>query len=291
MASIAQVIPNDILHEIFFHFAKVHESLEVNANKPGHFPWYLGHICSQWRTTVLAFVPRKLRVSSVFKLQRDAKMLRCVTNIVTFFLELNRGHQFDLNLIGSFCSPWRDKVVSRILELLVVESAHWHHVTLNHICNCFAGLAHYQVKDHLLSLQSLWLQGRYIQCMPRSNPGNNFRNFFTNAPSLTHVEVASIASWDFEIDLSNHSNVTYLYLGGSNMYPPVSFPQAINLNTLVVDWRHNGNLPYDRTITLPHLESCKLANNGWLRYIRAPALQNLCLYRIPATKTKIDDIM
>ena len=103
-----------------------------------------------------------------------------------------------------------------------------------------------------------------------------------------HVEVASIASWDFEIDLSN---VTYLYLGDSNMYPPISFPQAINLNTLVVDWRHNGNLPYDGLITLPHLESCKLANNGWLCYIRAPALQNLCLYRIPAMKTKINDTM
>ena len=158
------------------HFDEVRASLEINANGPGLFPWYLGHICSQWRTTVLSIVPRKLYVPSVFKLQRNAEKLRHATNIVTFFL-LNRGRQFDLHLAGAFCRDYgrRDKAVPCVLDLLVAESARGRHVTLDYICNC---LAHYRVKDHLSSLQSLRFQGRYVQCIQGSNHGEIFRHFY-----------------------------------------------------------------------------------------------------------------
>ena len=116
-----------------------------------------------------------------------------------------------------------------------------------------------------------------------------FPDTFTNAPSLTHVEVINYVYRDFEIDWSN---VTYLYLDGfTDLGPPLSLPQAINLNTLVVESMRTGHFQslYDK-ITLQCLESWNLACNHWLRHIRAPALQNLSLYRIPVTKIEINDV-
>ena len=116
-----------------------------------------------------------------------------------------------------------------------------------------------------------------------------FPDTFTNAPSLTHVEVINYVYRDFEIDWSN---VTYLYLDGfTDLGPPLSLPQAINLNTLVVESMRTGHFQslYDK-ITLQCLESWNLACNHWLRHIRAPALQNLSLYRIPVMKIEINDV-
>jgi hypothetical protein len=94
--SIAQVMPQDIICEIF---AYVWNYWHLDANEPKFFPWYLCHICSQWRTTLLSMGPHKLYVSSS---EGDIWMGREssfeIANVVTHFLELNRGRQFDLNL-------------------------------------------------------------------------------------------------------------------------------------------------------------------------------------------------
>lgn len=80
-----------------------------------------------------------------------------MANVVTHFLELNRGRQFDFDLLCD-CFPrgaiWMNRKAS-LFSLLAAESARWRHVTLD-ICHS-ACIALYQLKDNLPSMQSLQL--------------------------------------------------------------------------------------------------------------------------------------
>ncbi|KAF8717625.1 hypothetical protein AX14_012083 [Amanita brunnescens Koide BX004] len=86
MTSIAQVIPQDIVQEIFVHIGG-EDIVWLDVEHPKYFPWYLGHICSQWRITLLSMPPRGLKAG---KHQRNKEL---AMNIVTYFLEWKRGHQ------------------------------------------------------------------------------------------------------------------------------------------------------------------------------------------------------
>ena len=280
MSSIAQVMPQDVVREIFTYFGTYYLDTDI----PNHFPWYLGHICSQWRTTLLSIGPRYLSVSScevdVTDIRWSFKYDR-IANVVTHFLELNRGRQFDINLFydctgTSFHQDiWMDKV-SHIFGLLAAESARWRRVNL-YVCPRACGAALYQLKDQLPSMQSLRLTHiscRYQDCF--SDNRDTPRDIFSNTPSLTHVEL-SYSTWDWEFDWSN---LTYLNLtfGVCQDHRPMflSLQQAINLNTLVT---HKITDPIDisERITLPRLESWWIFECRWLSYIKAPALQNLCI--------------
>lgn len=60
----------------------------------------------------------------------------------------------------------------------------------------------------------------------------------------------------------------------------LSLQQAINLNTLVT-FRITDPIDISERITLPRLESWRVSDYHWLSYIKAPALQNLCICGIP----------
>jgi hypothetical protein len=270
MSSIAQVIPQDIIHEIFVQVAGANRLETFRALYPGEFPWYLGHICSWWRTTLLSMITRKLFVAI------NTETAERITDQVTHFLELNRGRQFDL-VVLYYCRTlegciWTD-AMSHIFGLLVAESAHWRHVHLR-ACHPCAILRRYRLKDHLPSLQSLRIED--IRChRVASFHGGCRRDSFANTP-LTHLEL-SLADWDWKFDWSN---LTYLHLGGLRRNDNhsesifLSLQQAINLNTLVTDTVFT-NLTRNERITLPCLESWRAYDCHWLRYIKAPALQNL----------------
>lgn len=195
---------------------------------------------------------------------------------VTYFLGLNRGRQFDLD-IHYYCATqgcvWTD-AISRIFGLLVAESAYWRHVSLG-ICHPCAILGHCRLK-YLPSMQSLRLNDTSWRAI--EIPCGNCRDSFINTPSLTHVEL-SLRYWDWEFDWSN---LTYLHLGGpllSIRQQSIFFylQQAINLDTLIT-----GEVPVsnrfrtrDERITLPRLESWRAFNCYWLIFIKAPALKNL----------------
>ena len=270
MSSIAQVIPQDIIHEIFVQVAGANRLETFRALYPGEFPWYLGHICSWWRTTLLSMTIRKLFVAI------NTETAERITDKVTHFLELNRGRQFDL-VVLYFCCPQgcilTDAMSSHIFSLLIAESTHWRHVHLR-VCHPSAILGRYRLKDHLPSLQSLRLEN--IRCdRVASFHGRSCRDSFANTP-LTHLEL-SLADWDWKFDWSK---LTYLHLGclGHNDNHSesifLSLQQAINLNTLVTDTVFT-NFTRNERIMLPRLESWRAYDCHWLRYIKAPALQNL----------------
>src|SRR5258708_245724 len=116
MTSIAHVISEDIVCEIFTNF-----SAAINATCPIYFPWYLGHICSAWRATFLSMVPQFWHKLDVYNpclyISGDPGKLRRITNIVKFFLERNCGHQFDLDFSCS-CEKREWDQVSNIFDML-----------------------------------------------------------------------------------------------------------------------------------------------------------------------------
>ena len=266
MTSIAQVIPQDIVQEIFVHIGG-EDIVWLDVEHPKYFPWYLGHICSQWRITLLSMPPRGLKAG---KHQRNKEL---TMNIVTYFLEWKRGHQFDL-VLSCYC--WsQENIWTDMVDLLVAESARWRHVTLN-ICTRACGIpALYRVKDHLPSMQSLRLIGMY--CQPKAPKNGHPRDIFTNIPSLTHIRLPWM-SWNWGFDWSN---LTHLHLedmlskGCQSII--CSLRQAINLNTLVTGALSNTSYMAER-VTLPHLESWHVLDYRWLGCIKAPALQNLYLH-------------
>jgi hypothetical protein len=158
-----------------------------------------------------------------------------------------------------------------LFGLLAAESARWCHVTLD-ICHSACGIALYQIKDHLPSVQSLQLI--CLSCRSQDRFPDNSRDIFSNTPSLTHVEL-SLLTWDWEFDWSN---LTYLDLGFGvcqDHHPMfLSLQQAINLNTLFT-YKITDPIDISERITLPRLESWRLGDYHWLSYIKAPALQNL----------------
>jgi hypothetical protein len=269
--SIAQVMPQDIIREIFAYFG----TYRLDANNPEYFPWYLGHICSQWRTTLLSMGPHKLCVSSSEgRVSMDKESSFVIANVVTHFLELNRGRQFDLGLRCDCFLHWMEHNTS-LFGLLAAESARWRHVTLD-ICHGACGIALYQIKDHLPSMQSLQLRCiscRYQDCSPDN--GDTPRDIFSNTPSLTHVELSHL-TWDWEFDWSNLTYLDLTFWVCQDHHPMfLSLQQAINLNTLVT--RNIDPIDISERITLPHLESWWVSDHHWLSYIKAPALQNLCI--------------
>jgi hypothetical protein len=271
MTSIVQVIPQDTIHEIFVKVAGVNTFGVSSPLSYAEYPWYLGHVCSWWRTALLSMPPRKLRVS--IQPEMSSWQAESTASMVTYFLGLNRGRQFDLD-ICYYCATegcyWTDEL-SRIFGLLVAESAHWRHVSLG-ICHPCAIFGHSSCRlKHLPSMQSLRLHDTSWKAI--KIPCGNCRDSFTNTPSLTHVEL-SLRYWDWEFDWSN---LTYLHLGGPlHTYQQSIFlylQQAINLETLITDVVVSNR--FRTRITLPRLESWRAFDCNWLSFIKAPALKNL----------------
>ena len=276
MTPIAQVIPQDILHEIFVHIGA--EWLEwLDVGRPERFPWYLGHICSQWRTTLLSMPPRGLKINEDPRKNKDQRNNELTKKIVKYFLKWKRGCQFDLVL--SYDWWYQDIWKGMILDLLVTESARWRHVTMD-ICHRACGL--HRIKDHLRlpSMQSLRLIDIYCpHCDPTAGKNGHLEDVFANTPSLTHVRLPWM-SWNWGFDWSNF---TYLHLQDlvSEDYKPMcrSLQQAINLNTLVTDISYDTSFCMaEGIITLPRLDSWHVSDYRLLDCIKAPALQNLYLH-------------
>ena len=73
-----------------------------------------------------------LRKFRIYIKTDTARQAERTANIV-YFLEFNRGRQFDLN-IYYYCATWQECVwtdaTSHIFSLLVAQSAHWRHFSL-----------------------------------------------------------------------------------------------------------------------------------------------------------------
>ena len=98
---------------------------------------------------------------------------------------------------------------------------------------------------------------------------------FTNAPSLTHVELICLP-WGWGLDWSSLTQLRLPVMRCEDSMI-LCLQQAVNLNTLTT-----GIVPdsfnISERITLPRLESWQVLDYFWLRCFKAPALQNLCLH-------------
>ena len=217
--------------------------------------------------------PHKLFVS-ILEPEMSSRQAESTASVVTYFLGLNRGRQFDLG-IRYYCATqgcgWTD-AISRIFGLLVAESSHWRHVTLG-ICLPCAVLRRCRLK-YLPSMQSLRLEETSWRAI--EIPSGDCRDCFTNTPSLTYVELSLTYYRDWEFDWSN---LTYLHLGGTLFIKKQSIflylQQAINLDTLITGAVSTNFRARKERITLPRLQSWRAFDCYWLSFINAPALKNL----------------
>lgn len=290
MSSIAQNIPEDVICEIFTHFPA---RLDVVGS--GCFPWYLGHICSRWRVAFLS-TPQfwnYICICGHTIATHDQRKMKRITDIVTFFLEQNPGCPFDLQYYS--CNPFHPDLVSKvshILKMLVDESARWRDVTLRIGFSEVPTLS--RVKGRLQSMRFLSLDSKLCGMWPNLSPHalDDFNNAFVNAPSLTGLTLTCTPNRGWETDWTRLTSLTFL--GVSVGMLQHSLLRASNIERLIVgrvDWIF-WNINDEDIITLPRLTYLEVSSNRyfWMKIVKAPALQELCLEDLDDTMAP-DDVV
>jgi hypothetical protein len=124
-------IPMDALQELF----KQSLSSPLQAHQPREFPWYLGHVCSQWRA--LFFSMRSTfwhrieieRLMYYFDRGRGGSAMH-MKEIVAFFLDCTRGAPFSFAFCKKRGYPEKDYYIRPILKDLLVHSEQWDKVSI-----------------------------------------------------------------------------------------------------------------------------------------------------------------
>ncbi|KAF8622951.1 hypothetical protein AX15_006626 [Amanita polypyramis BW_CC] len=259
MLAIAQSIPSEIIREILKHFSA---HLEVHHSKA--FPWFLGHVCSLWRTEFLSMKQEFWR-KIILTTGADSDV-----TLVEMFLERNRGLPFSFKLSCHEPHP--------VLDRLVAESARWEDVEIRVLReDLFLSLM--PIKGHLPLLRSL---SSCLSVTPAEEVGgkaalpDSCQDIFMNAPYLTRLTLFHISTWRFK-----WSSLTYFELIDSVSNPVTLdvFPLMENLEKLVVGEVY---CEYQGFITMPRLESLAI-NRGYkfLNILRTPLLKQLYLKITP----------
>jgi len=275
VSSAAQNLPDDIIREIFGYFST---SLRLHVSK--EFPWFLGHVCSAWRTIFLTMTTEFWQsISLDFRNQRpaDARHINCILEMMRFFVTRNQEETISFK----YLLPKDDWAhgqqgiagLRRVLEVLVEESMRWESVSIETASLDLPTLQ--RVKDRLPSLRSLGLR------IPVNHPSNISPGMFENAPSLQQVMLVGHFNWKL-----NWSSLTSLELGQAHFELDVLIvlSRALNVEKLTIQHASvnppvmGSGTPMPQTIRLPHLKWFSLQGGAqFLTVLEAPKLDELKL--------------
>lgn len=263
-------IPAEILHEIF----RQSLSEPLRAHRAATFPWYLGHICSQWRAL---FFSMRSTFWSEIEIQvwtahyfNDPERFKHMHEIVVFFLDCTQGAPFSF----TFCVE--DDFVGRdfygfcsILMELIERSAQWEEVSLQ--LESFVGFL-WVAKGRLPLLKKLEIiEDTYYRPQRGEIRQSIVANLFGEAPRLTHVIL-----WDNSPFVQfNWSSLTIVHFHYTIHRERVvaALRETINLVELIIDGYVDGS--GDGSIRLPHLECLSVSGVGLLTTLETPALRRL----------------
>ena len=291
-------IPMDILQEVF----EQSWTSPLRAHLPSEFPWYLGHVCSEWRA--LFFSMRSTFWNSIeiewhdeFDIclkQQDADN---VTEIVHFFLDCTGGVPFSFQLCTTGCHPENETHYNShpTLVALINCSEQWQNVYIQLYTTELVFLC--ATKGHLPQLKKLEIvveQDRELehQYASRTVP-RMVTDIFEDAPVLKEVVLDDFSMWQFKF---SWSSLTALGFGfhESGMETLAVLRETINLVELTIERPTvtvlEGELAIERSssrafietlietsesIHLPHLERLSIDDVALLAVLDTPSLQRL----------------
>ena len=275
-------MPTEIICEIFSHL-----SAPLKVNHAHEFPWYLGQICSQWRTLFLSMQSAFWQEIEIDWLRpvHDSHIQRSyserIEEIFTFFLNCTRAEPFSFTLFRCGYSKHENSSARWILHALLEHSRQWDqvHIVLELpevrlLCAAKGRLT------HLKRLELIVFDPDNYQHDDVSLP-QTVCNLFHDAPLLTHVIIPQISNWKL-----NWSSLTVLDLRSAsidNVGPMFNvLRETINLVKLAVNptfmWygmQMDNEVSTNGLIHLPRLKCLSLKGVELLIALEVPTLQRL----------------
>ncbi|KAK2459624.1 hypothetical protein APHAL10511_008379 [Amanita phalloides] len=247
------VLPKDVVREAFALFA----GTTLATSKPTEYPWFLGHICSTWRSVFLSMNELWPRISVSFDLEGNERQ----KNIVQFFLERDLTAPFSLNLEFPTTTAEREEDnMLHALEMLVIASERWTDASFKATVQQLLPLRRAQNRLPLLQRFKLTLL-----CQTEADP---LFDILQNAPSLTAIDVEEPASWVF--NLANLKSITMYFWDSGTSNFIAALPK---LEQLIL---HEELLLPSPIIILPNLIKLDCTTH-LLSLLEAPLLQNLSI--------------
>ena len=261
-------IPTDILREVFRQCS----SSPLQAHSAWKFPWYLGQVCSHWRTLFFSMRStfwNKIVIEGMFSRAKTAN----VQEIIAFFIDCTHGQPFSF----TFCMGDRSGVrLHGVLADLCAHSEQWEEASirllsseLEHLCS---------VKGRLPGLKKLEIVVAWSMKHERmrSTIAGMATNVFEDAPLLTHVGLRDDHTWQFNFNWSSLTIVNFLCLEYSESILAI-LRETTNLVelTLVCSLGKHLNIEGGGLIHLPRLEHLCVDWAPLLTALETPSLQQL----------------
>ncbi|KAK2459431.1 hypothetical protein APHAL10511_008542 [Amanita phalloides] len=273
MTPIAQNVPVEVIHQIFAPFATTLRTDNLTA-----FPWFLGHICSTWRSVFRSMTAEFWYTISIsFEkddkdgedqdcyFSRPIKCSRHIKCVVQFFLERDPAAPLSFALVASERLSQQDQDrVHPIMKMLIDESMRWKDVSFQ--CSYLNLTQFVRTKYHLPLLQKL-----HLTIKAANNLNAKLSPVFETAPSLNVIEFGTFGDWKFV-----WSNLKDITLGYTDSAFYNALPHMTNLERLHVRYEgiyFNGSTTI---VSLPRLTSLRCDPN-LLRVIKAPQLEDFTI--------------
>ncbi|KAM6503955.1 hypothetical protein JOM56_000898 [Amanita muscaria] len=260
----------DIIGEIFKYFSTplvipVPHSNYYKLEDTEPFPWYLGQICSLWRT---AFFSMYSEFWSTIIIHRPYSSRKENVSVAKMFLERTEGRPFSFSFKAKYRSP--------ILDLFTAESTRWKDVSL-----C---LHHSNENIHLLRrIKNRIPQLRSLAINNELGMYSDLPLFFEDATALTHLSLIRLGDWRMdwslltELELSQESNVDRLL----RVLSQTTNLERLGLNKLIskpMELSKLSEKSFD-PVTLHRLRTLEISGLAILHFLTTPALQGLCIYK------------
>jgi len=274
-----QDIPPELVFQVLRHFLP---GLKLSTLEPHLFPWYIGHICSTWRSVFLSspqFWARFIISSSLpqsWEHHEDALLTERTVALSNICLQRSKDHplsfEFTLSMLRLQDSPsfWRHL---QILEMLVAESHRWQHVYLSMMPTDVAILRQAQGRFDQLRTLRFPLGSQIRQGILQQE--ERFNDLFEDAPLLSIISVNNISTWKL-----NWSSMTTIHLFSLAQQTPREFVEVLGqtkrLERLVLLEPFRSPLPIDiEPVTLPFLKFLSINSVIFLPLIISPNIEQL----------------
>ncbi|KAM6492782.1 hypothetical protein JOM56_012506 [Amanita muscaria] len=243
----AQDLTMDIVREIFKYFSTplvipILDSDHEDRNNMEPFPWYLGQICSSWRTTFFSMYSDFWSTININAHHRyPHSVWEEAVSVATVFLERTEGRPFSFSVDAKHpCPP--------ILDLFIAESTRWRAIP--------------QLRSLAVTIEL---------GMPRDLP-----LIFEDVPALTHLSLIHLGNWRMdwslltELELSREFNVGRLL----RVLSQTTNLERLGFNKLTVNPEELEEKDFD-PVTLPRLRTLEISGLAILQFLTTPALQGL----------------
>ena len=272
----AQTLPLDIVEAIFKHFSNT-----LRVQSCHWFPWFLGHICSWWRSVFLGMTAQfwssfglQLGLSSSLVFKQGL-----ATEIVKFFLRRSPKDPFSFSFMllhpsGLDAYPPAERAcLLSILHMVIEESPRWSKATF--VIDESLVPALHRVRNRVPLLEDLVFYP--LEGLGKHSISDHTADVFADAPSLTRLSLREILRWKF-----NWSALTKLNLHVIGDVPNflAALSQMKKLERLNITLEgYPPDKCFFHPVTLPSLKELSSPGTSIFLVLMAPALQRLSVTR------------